>query len=35
MSTILVFLVGAGIGVFCGFGIAALMVASRDGEDDK
>lgn len=35
MGSLIVFLIGVGIGVFCGFGIAALMVASRDGEDDR
>ena len=35
MSSVVVFLIGVGIGIYCGIGIAALMVASQDREDNK
>ena len=34
MSSVVVFLIGMGIGIYCGIGIAALMVASQ-GEEDR
>ena len=34
VNSVIIFFLGMGIGIYGGILIAALMVASRDGEDD-